>query len=102
MKELSLDNELELFYEYITSFEYIIRNFSNYIKRKKRNYKTIRRNDIINDVVNKYLNKIIPIKLLLHMKCSKNRRFYENLFICCYYHVIIKYIIHDPLFIWRG
>ncbi|CRG93264.1 conserved Plasmodium protein, unknown function [Plasmodium gallinaceum] len=98
MKELSLENELEVFYEYITSIEHLLINFSNYIKRRKTIKKIIEKNELLNNFVLKYINKNVPTKLSLHMKCVKNKKFYEYLFLCSFYHIIINYIIYDPLF----
>ncbi|CRH03137.1 conserved Plasmodium protein, unknown function [Plasmodium relictum] len=98
MKESSLENELEVFYEYIISIEHLLINFSNYIKRKKTVKKIIEKNELLNSFVLKYINKNVPTKLSLHMKCTKNKKFYEYLFLCSFYHVIINYIIFDPLF----
>ncbi|KJP89245.1 hypothetical protein AK88_01123 [Plasmodium fragile] len=98
MKELSLENELELIYEYTLSVELLIKRLSDYIKRKHTQKKIIERRDLLNKFVLKYLNKNVPSKLSHHMRYAKNNKFYEQIFLCAFYHVIVKLVVRDPLF----
>ncbi|SCL90333.1 conserved Plasmodium protein, unknown function [Plasmodium berghei] len=102
MKELPLENEAEIIYEYITSIENVIIKFNNYINKKKIQQNVIENKEFLNNIVWKYLNKFIPLKLSLHMKCVQNRNFYQYIFLCAFYHIIIKYIIYDPLFVLQS
>ncbi|ANQ06058.1 Uncharacterized protein PCOAH_00002710 [Plasmodium coatneyi] len=98
MKEVSLENELELIYEYTLSVEFLIKKLSDYIKRKHTQKKIVERRDLLNKFVLKYLNKNVPSKLSHHMRYAKNNKFYEQIFLCAFYHVIGKLVQRDPLF----
>ncbi|CAA9986391.1 conserved Plasmodium protein, unknown function [Plasmodium knowlesi strain H] len=98
MKEVSLENELELIYEYTLSVELLIKKLTYYIKRKYTQKKIIERRDLLNKFVLKYLNKNVPSKLSHHMRYTKNNKFYEQIFLCAFYHVIVKLVQRDPLF----
>ncbi|CAG9484234.1 unnamed protein product [Plasmodium vivax] len=98
MKEVSLENELELIYEYTLSVELLIKRLSDYIKRKQTQKKIIERRDLFNKFILKYLNKNVPSKLSHHMRYTKNNKFYEQIFLCAFYHVIVKLVLRDPLF----
>ncbi|GAW79163.1 hypothetical protein, conserved [Plasmodium gonderi] len=98
MKELPIEKELELIYEYTLSVEFLIRKFSDYIKRKKTQKKIIAKKELISKFILKYLNKNIPSLLSRHIRCVKNNKFYEQIFLCAFYHIIVKYVVYDPLF----
>ncbi|EUD65341.1 hypothetical protein C922_04284 [Plasmodium inui San Antonio 1] len=98
MKEVSLENELELIYEYTLSVELLIKKLSDYIKRKHTQKKIIQRRDLFNKFILKYLNKNVPSKLSHHIRYSKNNKFYEQIFLCAFYHVIVKLVLRDQLF----
>ncbi|CAD2096584.1 conserved Plasmodium protein, unknown function [Plasmodium vinckei] len=102
MKELSFENEGEIIYEYITSIENVIIKFNNYINKKKTQKNVIENKEFLNNIVWKYLDNFIPSKLSRHMKCVHNRNFYQHIFLCAFYHIIIKYITYDPLFILQN
>ncbi|KEG00626.1 conserved Plasmodium protein, unknown function [Plasmodium vinckei vinckei] len=102
MKELSFESEGEIIYEFITSIENAIIKFNNYINKKKTQKNVIENKDFLNNIVWKYLDNFIPPKLSRHMKCVQNRNFYQHIFLCAFYHIIIKYITYDPLFILQS
>ncbi|SCL96828.1 conserved Plasmodium protein, unknown function [Plasmodium chabaudi chabaudi] len=102
MKELSFESEGEVIYEYITTIENVIIKFNSYISKKKTQKNVIENKEFLNNIVWKYLDNFIPSKLSRHMKCAQNRNFYQYIFLCAFYHIVVKYITYDPLFILQS